>query len=144
MQIRPISRADLDAVLALELATFGEHCYPDFFFRQALDAWSSGFLGSFVDGQLVGYLLRVSSEKPGQHWLLSLAVSPTKQGQGIGKHLLSACLDDCRHCVDELLLTVAPDNSARHLYSRMGFENLGLEADYFGVGEHRLLMRWQR
>lgn len=41
--IRPVLKSELFAVYQLEQAIFGEHSYPDFFFRQDLIVGQSNF-----------------------------------------------------------------------------------------------------
>ncbi|MEO3959667.1 hypothetical protein [Chromobacterium piscinae] len=36
-----------------------------------------------------------------------------------------------------------PANPAAALYRKLGFAEIGAEADYFGPGEARLLLEWQ-
>ncbi len=42
--IRKAEKDDVTTAYLLERELFGEHSYPDFFFRQAYDCWSDGFL----------------------------------------------------------------------------------------------------
>ncbi|QSX41028.1 GNAT family N-acetyltransferase [Shewanella cyperi] len=139
LTIRPLQKADMAAVFRVEQACFGDHCFPDFFFRQALDAWPLGLLGAFDDtGFLLGYCLCSSAEEAGCGWIMSLAVIPEARGRGAGKALMQNLLNQQRY--SSLKLTVAPDNPALALYLGLGFIRTGEESDYFGPGEHRLLL----
>ena len=42
--IRPVLKSELADVFQLEQVIFGDHCYPDFFFRQGFDCWPEYFL----------------------------------------------------------------------------------------------------
>ncbi|WP_236689259.1 hypothetical protein [Photobacterium angustum] len=43
-KIRQAEKSALTAMYQLERELFGDHCYPDFLFRQAYDCWPSGLL----------------------------------------------------------------------------------------------------
>lgn len=140
MPIRTATKGDLAAIYALERAAFGDHCYPDFFFRQALDLWPACLLvAEDDDGALAGYGL--AGAGAGDGWILSLAVAESCRGRGLGKALLQQALrameaDGCR----AVRLTVAPDNPALGLYLSLGFMEERREEDYFGPGEPRLVL----
>ncbi|ABZ78700.1 GCN5-related N-acetyltransferase [Shewanella halifaxensis HAW-EB4] len=136
-------KQDLAAIDALERQCFAGHCYPDFFFRQALDCWPSGFLvAKDGDAKVIGYLLASTSARADVAWVLSVAVSDSARGKGIGTRLISQLLATLSPEINQLNLTVAPDNPAKALYLRRGFTENGFEADYFGEGEPRLLMSY--
>jgi ribosomal protein S18 acetylase RimI-like enzyme len=57
---------------------------------------------------------------------LSLAVQPHARGMGLGKGLLVRLLADAApRRLPGLSLSVEPDNPARRLYERLGFERVG-------------------
>jgi LmbE family N-acetylglucosaminyl deacetylase/ribosomal protein S18 acetylase RimI-like enzyme len=66
--------------------------------------------------------------------ILSLAVHPDYQGQGLGKRLLAAGLDYLRsQGVPAVRLEVRPDNGpAKHLYLEAGFQEVGTYSDAQG------------
>ncbi|OYD26294.1 GNAT family N-acetyltransferase [Oceanimonas baumannii] len=141
MNIRAASKADLAGVYQLECDTFGSHGYPDFFLRQAWDLWPGSMLMAEDDTGLRGYVLAGRGEVADESWILSLAVAPAARGQGLGRKLLQAAVNElerqgCRH----IKLTVLPDNPALHLYRSLGFTEVSREEDYFGPGEPRLVM----
>ncbi|WP_299810843.1 GNAT family N-acetyltransferase [uncultured Shewanella sp.] len=145
IQISQADKQDLNAIDALERQCFPGHCYPDFFFRQALDCWPNGLLvAKDEDNNTLGYLLASSSGQPDVAWILSVAVSDTARGKGIGTKLISQLLAVLPQGVNQVNLTVAPDNPAKDLYSRIGFIELGFESDYFGDNEPRLLMGYRK
>lgn len=141
--IRPVLKSELAAVFQLEQTIFGEHSYPDFFFRQGLDCWPEHFLVA-VDGrgELLGYLLCAQSGDPECMWILSVAVSEQARGQGIGKQLIQQVLTQLPPQVKRVDLTVDPHNPAQGLYQRLGFVDSRFEADYFGAGADRLVMSY--
>ncbi|AXK38973.1 GNAT family N-acetyltransferase [Crenobacter cavernae] len=144
MPIRHPLLADLPAVFAVEQAVFGSHVYPDFFFRQAFDLWRGLFLvADGGDGELDGYIVGATSEEAGVLWIVSLAVRERCRGQGVGRALSAALIAAMRaRGATAVQLTVDPGNAgAVALYKTLGFEAVGEEADYFGEGEPRLVMR---
>jgi len=57
---------------------------------------------------------------------LSIGVGPTHRGRGIGSLLLEALVGSARaHRHEALSLSVEPDNPARRLYERSGFQVVG-------------------
>ncbi|MGL4515771.1 MAG: GNAT family N-acetyltransferase [Shewanella sp.] len=164
--IRPVLKSELSAVYELEREIFGEHSYPDFFFRQAFDCWPAHFWvavdanrGEAKDeaanvtvantalavnaAAVHGYLLCAQSGSPECMWILSVAVSAAKRGQGLGRGLLMQCLAQLPPTVRRLYLTVDPNNPAQALYRQLGFVATTLEADYFGAGADRIVMQYQ-
>ncbi|CAH0533624.1 Mycothiol acetyltransferase [Vibrio stylophorae] len=137
--IRPIEKHELAAVAELEHKLFGHHSYPDFFFRQAFDCWSEGFLVCRSPQGILGYIVLANSEHAGLGWVLSLAVDDSVQGEGIGRALLQQAM--VRLNYQQIRLTVDPENApACHLYQRLGFFKVGEEQDYFGPGQARWVM----
>ncbi|ABV38946.1 GCN5-related N-acetyltransferase [Shewanella sediminis HAW-EB3] len=142
IQIRLADKSDLQGVNVLEQACFPGHSYPDFFFRQALDCWPEGFLLACDDGTPLGYLLASAGAEPHLRWILSVAVSETQRGRGIGRKLLTKYLNRLPSSVTHVHLTVAPENSAKELYLKQGFVQTGYESDYFGDDAPRLLLTY--
>ncbi|ABV85487.1 GNAT family N-acetyltransferase [Shewanella pealeana] len=137
------SKPELTAIDALEQQCFAGHCYPDFFFRQALDCWANSFwIAKNSQGIVIGYLLASTSAQADTCWILSVAVADTARGQGIGGKLISQLISALPPEVNYIHLTVAPDNPAKALYSRHGFTEYGFESDYFGESEPRVVMRY--
>ena len=139
------SKSDLTAIETLEQQCFAGHCYPDFFFRQALDCWANSFwIAKNNQGTVMGYLLASTSAQVDTCWILSVAVANPARGQGIGGKLISQLIAALPSEVNYIQLTVTPDNPAKALYSRHGFTEFGFESDYFGEGEPRVVMRYAK
>jgi ribosomal protein S18 acetylase RimI-like enzyme len=144
MLIRPATPADLPALAAVEREAFADEAYPPFFFRQAHDLWP-GLLrvAEAPPGRAVGYVLAAVGGRPGEAWVLSAAVRASHRGRGLG----AALMEDVQAVlaargVRAVRLTVHPGNAgAVRLYRRLGYEVEREEADYFGPGERRLVMR---
>lgn len=142
--LRQMTVADLDQVVELELALFGEEAWT----RQMLldelaqQPASRYYLVAVQDGKIAGYAGLL-----GAGWqadVLTLAVALDKWGRGIGSALLEALLDEAarRGCA-EVFLEVRTDNSrAQRLYRRHDFAEIGIRRGYYQPsGTDALVMR---
>lgn len=59
--------------------------------------------------------------------LVYIAVHSGHRGKGLGRKLMTIALD---HCHGNVALHVEPDNPAKFLYEKLGFENKYLEMRY--------------
>jgi [ribosomal protein S18]-alanine N-acetyltransferase len=125
--------ADLDNVLGLEFALFGEEAWS----RQMLagelgqQPASRYYLVAEEDGTIVGYAGLLAAG--GQADVLTIAVSTARWGQGIGSQLLGDLLTEAarRGCA-EIFLEVRADNTrAQRLYHWWGFDNIGIRRGYY-------------
>ena len=145
-ELRPMTEADLPAVMVLERAL-----YPD-------DAWTEGMLRDELaeqpatrfylvaeeSGQVVGYagLCSVGDEADVQ----TIGVRADREGRGIGSALLTALLDEAvvRGCVVVYLEVRADNERAQKLYERFGFEPIGIRRKYYQPsGVDAVVMRLQ-
>jgi [ribosomal protein S18]-alanine N-acetyltransferase len=142
--LRVMTSADLDAVLGLELALFGEESWS----RQMLEAElaeqprSRYYLIATDDGAITGYagLLVASTQAD----VLTLAVAADRWGQGTGTALLEALLAEAeRRGCTEVFLEVRTDNErAQRLYRSHGFSQIGIRKGYYQPsGADALVMR---
>jgi ribosomal protein S18 acetylase RimI-like enzyme len=138
---RAAGPADVAGIVEIETEAFPGLTYPEFFLRQAVDA---GLLRVVVeaDGLVSGYAL-VAMAPTREGWLLSMAVTSSLRGAGVGSKLIADAVDQLAALgATEVRLTVGPNNTpAIRLYERHGFEQVGEHADYFGPGEGRLVLR---
>ncbi|WP_235859715.1 GNAT family N-acetyltransferase [Photobacterium aquimaris] len=140
------NKEDIQAVYQLEKKLFGEHCYPDFFIRQAYDCWPAGLLVARKSDEVVGYVLcapQFTNESLviSEGWILALAVASCVQGRGVGRQLMQAAMERLSGC-EKLWLTVHPNNHAKKLYQQLGFIEIEQENDYFGLDQPRVKMRY--
>lgn len=143
--ITPALKHELQTLFKLEQCLFGEHCYPDFFFRQAFDCWPDGLLVARNEQQqIMGYVLVAPAQSAHEHsaWILSLAVAPEHQRKGVAHSLLLHALEHFSH-IQSLCLTVHPHNPALALYQKLGFIEVEHEDDYFGENEPRIKMQYR-
>lgn len=144
--LRPMTRTELDAVMAIEAAAYP---FP----------WSRG---NFVDSLAAGHpaqLLTDASQAvlgyfvamPGvDEWhLLNLTVAPAAQRRGHGSALVAALVRLARaHPAAQLWLEVRASNAgARALYGRLGFVAVGVRKLYYpaalGTREDAVVMSLQ-
>ncbi len=78
-------------------------------------------------GELVGGVTFLQTGMKGyipENLLLFIAVDPKMRNRGVGRQLIDRALDECEGSVK---LHVEPENPARRLYERAGFETKYLE-----------------
>ena len=142
--LRVMRPEDLDAVLGLEDALFGNEAWS----RQMMEAElqeqqrSRYYLVADSDGVIDGYagLLVIADQAD----VLTLAVAAGRWGQGTGSALLQALIaETARRGCSELFLEVRVDNDrAQRLYRRYGFSQIGIRKGYYQPsGADALVMR---
>lgn len=142
-QLRPMSVNEIEQVAALEGVAFagGVHePWSDKMFYEELSApgrtwWvahDQGKVIGFAGGMLAGDALEV----------MDIAVSPDRQGEGIGTRLLARLAYDGQTLgATEITLEVHVGNEpARALYEGAGFEQRGLRKNYYGQANDALVM----
>jgi [ribosomal protein S18]-alanine N-acetyltransferase len=142
--LRLMTPADIEAVLPMEQALFGEESWS----RQMLEGElaeqprSRYYVVADDDGVVTGYggLLLAG----GQADVLTLAVAADRWGQGTGSALLEALLAEAeRRGCTQVFLEVRIDNDrAQRLYRRYGFAEIGIRKGYYQPsGTDALVMR---
>ena len=82
-----------------------------------------------LHGQPVGLLkLRQS---PTEWEIIQIQLSPTQQGNGIGRWILDGIVSDAAAAGVPIRLSVLKANPAMRLYERLGFKVVGEDADEF-------------
>lgn len=136
--------ADLDAIMAIEDATF-----PD-------DAWSRDSMSGELANEH-GYYL-VAEDETGaidayagllaprggeQGDIQTIAVAERARRHGLGRTLVLALLAEARNRgIREVFLEVRADNApAQELYRALGFEQLAVRPRYYKGGIDALVMR---
>ena len=128
--IRPMTEADLPRVLELE-----QCCFPDPWtegvFRSSLADETELWLVCQQGGLVLGYLGMQSVLDEG--YIDNLAVDPAFRRRQLGTRLLTAAEDEAKkRNLSFLSLEVRAGNEAAiALYSRFGFETLGVRPGYY-------------
>lgn len=144
---RPLTRYDLDEVVAIENTIFPFPWSKTNFvdsLKAEYDAWLFNDSSNSAK-PIVGYalLMWVLDEVH----LLNLSVAATRQGQGLGRQLLYWLAQDIyERGATSALLEVRPSNHiAQALYAGCGFSQIGLRRNYYpsfgGSFEDALVMR---
>ncbi|HNV48215.1 MAG TPA: ribosomal protein S18-alanine N-acetyltransferase [Spirochaetota bacterium] len=138
-RIRHATVGDIDSIAEIERRSFAGS-WSAVMIAEALDRPESSMLCACADDRIVGYALyrHVLDEAE----LLRIAVSEEARRSGHGALLVGAIIDECRsRGVATIHLEV---NGANHaaiaLYARCGFAEAGRRKNYYGAGEHALLM----
>jgi ribosomal-protein-alanine N-acetyltransferase len=142
--LRPMTHADIDAVLELERAVFGAEAWSRQMLAGELDQQPASryYLVADDGGRIAGYAGLLGAGWQGD--VLTLAVAADRWGQGIGTALLRALLAEAnRRGCTEVFLEVRTDNSrAQELYRRHDFTEIGIRRGYYQPsGADALVMR---
>ena len=150
--LRPMQRADLDAVLAIEDRAFPQPWSRSFFEKELAASQAACTVAvAGGDGRAAGVAPKVEPKILGYSvcWrvldelhLLNVAVHPEHRGGAIGRRLVEAVLDDGRLTGARVVyLEVRAGNvAARRLYRRLGFRDLGVRRAYYGPGQDAIVM----
>jgi ribosomal-protein-alanine N-acetyltransferase len=127
--IQPLAECDLEAVAAIERDLY-EFPWSLGNFRDSLSAGYSCW-GVHSDGGLIGYA--VMTLGAAEAHLLNLSIAAPCQRRGYGTRLLEQLLRAARaYGAAVLFLEVRPSNrSARALYARRGFGQVGVRRGYY-------------
>jgi len=129
-QLRPMTPASLDGVMALEVEV-----YPFPWSRgNFADSLASGYVAWTLNrpaGELVAYCIAMAGVA--EMHLLNITVAPAFRRQGHARGMLSTL---ARHCVatgaERLWLEVRTSNvQARAAYVRLGFSEMGRRKGYY-------------
>jgi [ribosomal protein S18]-alanine N-acetyltransferase len=135
-QLRVATLDDLDAIMALETATFEN------------DAWSRASMRAEIANPSARYFVAEPVEPPRevvayggvlaprrseQADIQTIAVAPTARRAGLGRTLMNAMIAEARgRGAAEIFLEVRADNpGAQSLYESLGFEALAVRAGYY-------------
>jgi len=137
--VRPMTENDLDAVLAIEAASYSTPWNFEHFRNEISDRYSWPLV-AVEAGSVVGYVCLMSLFEEAQ--ILNIAVMPGKRGRGIARMLLEQTFSLALEQGAEIMaLEVrASNNSAISLYQQLGFKRVGIRARYYDSVEDAILM----
>ena len=129
--IRRALRSDLDAIMRVEQAA---HSHP----------WAASIMQRYLEKPDTCWVWEeagiiqahsVVSAVAGEAELLTIAVHPDMQGQGLGQKMLDQVIEQAqRHQAEQVFLEVRESNhSAIALYERAGFCQLGQRNNYYPI-----------
>ncbi|GAA4050357.1 ribosomal protein S18-alanine N-acetyltransferase [Agromyces indicus] len=136
LMLRHARPDDLDAVMALERATFASDAWPESAMRSELSAQHTHYLVAIDDRDpeaILAYAGLLAPRGSGQGDIQTIAVAPSRRGAGLGRALMHALIDEARRRgVTELFLEVRADNPvARGLYESLGFVEIDVRRGYY-------------
>jgi ribosomal-protein-alanine N-acetyltransferase len=154
--IRRATLGDLDAIMELETSTFGSDAWSRGTMRAELASVHGYYLVAEVpaevpaddageaqhpDAAIAGYAGLLAPAGSGQADIQTIAVAPSARGQGLGRALMAALLEEARtRAAAEVFLEVRADNpNARALYASLSFEQIAVRPQYYqpdGVDAH--------
>ncbi len=128
--IREMEFTDLEEILDIENALFSVPWSENGFFSFLLRN-DTLFLVAEEEGSIVGYCGAVMVINEGD--ITNVAVSPNRQGRGIGRQLVQAMIQRTQDKgVTQLHLEVRASNQrAISLYQSLGFERVGVRPGYY-------------
>ncbi|MGQ4276974.1 GNAT family N-acetyltransferase [Pseudidiomarina sp. E22-M8] len=134
--IRPARLSDINALVALEAATFDYSQLGKRSFQRLLKGTSAHVFVLTAPQQpetLLGYSLLLTRKNSSVWRLYSIAVAAQARGQGVGRQLLEHSLTYAKqHAARALSLEVKVDNKAAiELYRRYDFEVIDVLTDYY-------------
>ncbi len=136
MRLRPAHPADLDALVALEQATFDTDRVPRRQWRRHLASSSARVLVATERGALLGAALLFFRRGGRVARLYSIAIAASARGRGLGRRLLDAGERAARTGgATALRLEVRQDNrGAIALYESQGYSRIGEKVGYYEDG----------
>jgi len=143
LTIRPMRWWDVAAAAALEPQLFPAAPWTAAgFWSELAGVPRTRYYVVAEDGTgLVGYagLFVVGPEADVQ----TVAVRADRQGAGLGRRLVQHLLDEARRrgCSRVMLEVREGNPAARHLYDRLGFEQVAVRRGYYGPGQDAVVMR---
>jgi ribosomal-protein-alanine N-acetyltransferase len=137
--IRPMLAVDLEAVLAIEQASYPAPWNRDHFLHEITAPYSFPFV-AVAEERVCGYVCLTSLFEEAQ--ILDIAVDSERRGSGIARRLLDHAISVARVRGAELLaLEVRSSNTAAiRLYERFGFSQTGVRTRYYEGRDDALLM----
>ena len=133
MNLRPATVDDLDAIMALERASFPTDAWSDAMMREELSSPHGYYLVAEEAGRLVGYA-GLRAPKGGKDAdIQTIAIGEAARGRGRGRTILEALLAEASaRGVREVFLEVRADNPvAQALYASEGFAEVGRRPRYY-------------
>lgn len=133
MTIRRATPADLDAIMALERASFPSDAWSDAMMREELRSPHGYYLVDVLAERTVGYAGLRAAAGARDADVQTITIADAMRGRGRGRALLGALLEEAaRRDVREVFLEVRADNPvAQALYASEGFLEIARRPHYY-------------
>ena len=146
IRVRDAELADLDAIMALETATFPGDAWSRDLMAAELASPHTVYVVVESGDEVVAYAGLSAPAGAGQGDIQTIAVDPTHRRLGIGTVLMRELLGAARaRGASEVFLEVRADNpGAAELYRRHGFARIGVRPHYYQPDDvDAIVMRWE-
>lgn len=132
-QIRIATEADLEEIMQIEKACFGNDAWSKSNMKSELLAQHTTYVVAGDGKSLIGYAGLSKLANSTSSDIQTIAVSETHRGQGIGRDLMESLLDFARKQeAKEVFLEVREDKPApQDLYSSLGFVAIDRRENYY-------------
>ncbi|MBW4040902.1 MAG: ribosomal protein S18-alanine N-acetyltransferase [Acidobacteria bacterium] len=129
--VRAATSADVDAVMAIERASFPTDAWSEAAMRETFET-GDAFVAEHAEG-VVGYAAVLAPSGSGDADVLTIAVLEAYRGGGVGGALLAHLLETAAdRGASRVFLEVRDDNPvAQHLYDSRGFRVVGRRPRYY-------------
>lgn len=133
MSIRTATPGDLDAIMAIERASFPTDAWSEASMRVELENDHSHYLVDEEAGRVIGYAGLRSLPNASDGDIQTIAYDEASRGHGRGRAMLRALLAEAAdRRVREVFLEVRADNPvAQGLYASEGFVEIGRRPRYY-------------
>lgn len=143
IKIQPMKQTDIDDVIAIEAASYGDHHWSrESFFNELSNELAKYYSVFDVSGKLIGYAgtWHILEEAH----ITNIAVSPVYRRKKIGEAILTSIIKDClEEGVKYITLEVRVSNTpAINLYEKYGFKSLGTRKGYYQNNNEDALIMW--
>ncbi len=136
-----MTEEDVAAVAALEAANFSRPWSYDSFFQTLSDENYIVIIAKDADA-LLGYCVLLCTGEEAD--ITNVCTTPEARGKGVATGMLTALMEAGEsRGITEFFLEVRESNTpARSLYTKLGFEEIGLRKNYYEEPrEHAVLMK---
>lgn len=140
--IEPMTEADLESVVAIDIAAFAEprEAREKSLREELARPWARLRVARGDGGVVLGYLLFWHVVDEGH--VINVAVAPQERRKGVGRALVAHLLEHARaNGIVKLLLEVRASNAAAiRLYESAGFTRFNVRERYYNDGEDAVEM----
>ena len=133
MTSRAATLDDLDAIMALERASFPSDAWSDAMMREELASPHGWYIVVEEAGRVIGYAGLRAPRGSRDADIQTIAIASTTRGRGRGRALLRELLEEAaRRGITAVYLEVRADNPvAQSLYASEGFTEVGRRPRYY-------------
>lgn len=142
--IREAHESDLERIMHLEHASFGNDAWSENNMRAELVEHHTYYLIAEIEDELVGYAGLSKLPSSEQSDIQTIAVAANQRGTGLGRELMHRLIERAKELGStEMFLEVRADNPvAQKLYRKLGFMQISLRKNYYQPdGIDALIMR---